>query len=121
MLAKIFGDTYVRTNKNPDQYIAEYPICTQSEGYTDLADRVQTLLERVNAFMASTKELTSADLFALESAVEKLNNAQGYTDIYTAYTELQSSYATISAHYGGGDPGGNPDGDDPNTPFVPDP
>lgn len=121
VLAKIFGDTYVRTNKNPDQYIAEYPICTQSEGYTDLADRVQTLLERVNAFMASTKELTSADLFALESAVEKLNNAQGYTDIYTAYTELQSSYATISAHYGGGDPGGNLDGDDPNTPFVPDP
>lgn len=111
VLEKIFEDTYVRTDKSVDQYIADYPLCTQSEGYAGLSTQVLSLLEQVETFLDNTTALTSSDRRSLKTAKEALEEAEGYTDIYAAYTNLESLYASISARYA--------TGTTPDTPVTP--
>lgn len=103
VLEKIFGDSFVRTDKSVEQYIADYPLCTQSEGYADMNAQALALLEQVEAFLDSTDDLTAGDKNALETALAALEQAEGYTDIYTAYTNLNALYASVSARYTSGE------------------
>lgn len=103
VLEKIFEDTFVRTDKSVDQFIADYPLCTQSEGYAGLNAQVLSLLEQVETFLSNTPELTASDRKALTTAADTLEQAEGYTDIYAAYTNLESTYASISTRYSKGD------------------
>lgn len=103
VLEKIFGDSFVRTDKSVEQYIADYPLCTQSEGYADMNAQALALLEQVEAFLDSTDNLAAADRNALETALATLEQAEGYTDIYTAYANLNALYASVSARYTSGE------------------
>lgn len=105
VLEKIFEDTFVRTDKSTEQYIADYPLCTQSEGYAGLSTQVMSLLEQVNDFLDNTFDLTTSDRRSLQSAVNVLEEAEGYANISAAYTSLESLYTSISIRYAPNDDG----------------
>ena len=96
VLDKIFGDTWVRTDKSVAQYVSEFPICPESS--TDnLKERGDALLELVDTFFASHSEIDRQNCDAWIEIMQNTDNADAYR---SAYESLLAEYNRLISEYG---------------------
>lgn len=99
ILANIFQDSFVRTDKEPEEYANDYPSCTISDGYVELQASIEAILQEVNAFLSTTNDMDASDREDLQTAIWALESAEGFNSMTDAYTELRSLYTRISVKY----------------------
>ena len=100
ILTQIFGDTYVRTEKSVDAFIADYPVCTQSANYTELRESAESLCSDVADYLDENDDLPDNYAEELMEAMEAVENAEDYAELYEAYSDLQLSFSVIKKRMG---------------------
>ena len=92
VLQKIFGDTYVRTDKSPEAFINSLPVCNLSENLSALKSSRDALIADVTAFLSTSSELTDEDRGELADLLAKAAAANTIDDISEAVAALQQAY-----------------------------
>ena len=92
VLQKIFGDTYVRTDKSPEAFINSLPVCNLSENLSALKSSRDALIADVTAFLSTSSELTDEDRGELADLLGKAAAANTIDDISEAVAALQQAY-----------------------------
>ncbi|MDD3400643.1 MAG: transglycosylase domain-containing protein [Eubacteriales bacterium] len=99
VLAKVFGDTYRKTDKSIDAFIAEFPICTDFTSLDTLKAQSTQLMGDVRTFIDTATNLSAAHKSALEEALEQLEATTTYSDMYAKFTALHNLFTEIKAYY----------------------
>lgn len=99
VLTKIFGDTYVRTEKSVEAFIADYPVCTQSADMTQLREEAELLCEEVVTYMEE-HDLPEKYEEELNEAIGAVEGADDYAELYEAYSDLQTLFNGIKRRTG---------------------
>ncbi|MDO4564613.1 MAG: transglycosylase domain-containing protein [Clostridia bacterium] len=99
VLTRIFGDTYRRTDKSIDAFIAEFPVCTEASSLEALLVQRDELILEVRGYIETTAALTEADIQSLQTAIAGLEASTVYSDMLVQYTALQQLYDTIKERY----------------------
>lgn len=98
VLNKVFSDTYRKTDKSIDAFIAEFPICTDSTSLDTLKEQSAQLIADVRAFISSTA-VSNGHRTALENAIAALEAATTYSDIYQKNATLHYLFEEIKTTY----------------------
>ena len=98
VLTKIFGDTWVRTDKSIAQYVSEFPICSDETTIEALQERGNALISMVEQFFASHAD---ADRQECDTLIETMQNASDADAYRSAYESLLNKYNSLIAEYGG--------------------
>ena len=96
VLDKIFGDTWVRTDKSVAQYVSEFPICPESS-MDNLKERGDALLDLVDTFFASHSEIDRQNCDAWIEIMQNTDDADAYR---SAYESLLAEYNRLISEYG---------------------
>lgn len=99
VLTKIFGDTYVRTDKSVDGFINDYPVCTQTGTLNDLLLEKAEALAAATEFLSAHEELSFDERSSLNSAKDALEKADSYADVYAALGTLKALLAQMQTKY----------------------
>ena len=97
VLNKIFGDTWIRTDKSVAQYVSEFPICTADSSLDSLKDRGNGLIELVRAYFEAHPDLDSS---AADAMIEIMETTDDYEAYRSAYEALLSEYNRLVAANG---------------------
>lgn len=102
VLTKIFGDTWVRTDKSIAAYKADLPICSQETSMDALLEKCRELRELcVTMLNDETIVLSEEDRDRLTSWMEEREDAASYERLNTVYINLTDLYHTLrNAYYG---------------------
>lgn len=100
ILTKVFGDTYVRTEKSADAYLADLPFCSQSADFGELREEADALCEEVTDYIFGYDDLPGDCAEELEEALEAVEDAGDYADLYEAYAELKSVFRSVKKRMG---------------------
>ena len=92
VLQKIFGDTYVRTDKTTDAFINSLPVCNLSENLSAARSNRDTLVNEVTYFLANAEWLSDDDWVELSELAAKASAASSTSEIVEAMTSLQQAY-----------------------------
>ena len=101
VLTKIFGDTWVRTEKSISQYVAEFPVCSADTSFDALKERAASLLALIDAFKEKHAELTEAEIAHLDELIANLNSESEIDAYKDAYDALLAEYNRLVAAYEG--------------------
>ena len=100
VLKKVFGDTWIRTDKSIQAYRDSLPVCTQETPLETLKEKCAALKELCNAFLTEFDEaITEEDRTVLTSLLEQMEDASDYEHLNVAYTALLNTYNTLYATY----------------------
>ena len=100
VLKKVFGDTWVRTDKSITAYKADLPICTQETPAETLQEKAKTLKDLCNTFLSEQPErITADDADTLRSLLNTMEDASDYDRLTSAYENLLRAYNTLIAAY----------------------
>ncbi len=100
VLKKVFGDTWVRTDKSITAYKADLPICTQETPAETLREKANALKDLCNAFLLDQAErITADDADTLHALLNTMEDASDYDRLTTAYENLLRAYNTLIAAY----------------------
>lgn len=97
VLNKIFGSTWVRTDKSVAQYISEFPLCTEDSTLEALQKRGNSLIELVDIYFAEHPEANRSTCDAL---IDQMKNAGDVDDYRDAYDELLDAYNRLLSDTG---------------------
>ena len=92
ILQKIFGDTYVRTDKTTDAFINSLPVCNLSENLSAARSNRDALVNEVTYFLANAEWLSDDDWVELSELAAKASAASSTSEIVEAMTLLQQAY-----------------------------
>ena len=92
VLQKIFGDTYVRTDKTTDAFINSLPVCNLSENQSAARSNRDALVNEVTYFLANAEWLSDDDWVELSELAAKASAASSTSEIVEAMTLLQQAY-----------------------------
>ena len=98
VLKKIFGDTYVRTDKTPEAYINSLPVCTLSDSLSGAKSNRDALISEVTAFLSETEELSDEDRSQLADLIGKAAAASSVSNIEQAMADLREAYDVIRGY-----------------------
>ena len=98
VLKKIFGDTYVRTDKSTEAYINSLPVCTLSDSLSSAKSRRDALVSEVTAFLSNTEELSNEDRERLAELIGKATAANSMASIEQAIADLQEEYDVLRGY-----------------------
>ncbi len=101
ILTKIFGDTWVRTDKTVEQYIAEYPVCTQEETFDSLRARCDALIASAETLLNTATAMTDYERQELRELITSAQDAATYEKLLSAYNLLYAQYTAMMGLYGG--------------------
>ena len=94
VLNKIFGDTYVRTDKSVDAFISDYPVCSESAGMGSIKTEVNALKRKAKSLLDTEWDnLGLEETEALEEALASAESASDNAELYEAYIRLEEAYA----------------------------
>lgn len=100
VLKKVFGDTWVRTDKSIIAYKADLPICTQETPAETLREKAETLKSASQTFISEHADvITADDAETLRSLLEAIEDASDYDRLSSAYESLLRAYNTLVAAY----------------------
>lgn len=100
VLKKVFGDTWVRTDKSIIAYKADLPICTQETPAETLREKAETLKSASQTFISEHADvMTADDAETLRSLLEAIEDASDYDRLSSAYESLLRAYNTLVAAY----------------------
>ena len=89
VLDKIFGSTWVRTDKTVAQYVSEFPVCTEDTSFETLKSRGNTLIGMVLTYIDAHEDFDAAEL---EELIDEMQAAEDYDTYKQAYDALLSAY-----------------------------
>ncbi len=92
VLKKIFGNTYVRTDKSTEAYINSLPVCTLSDNLSAAKSDRDDLVEEVTDFLSAAQELSDEDRAQLTDLIARAAAANTVADIEDATDALQEAY-----------------------------
>ena len=95
VLQKIFGGTYVRTDKSPDAFISSLPVCNLAENLSAARNNRDSLVEEVNAFLSLSNDLYDEDRNELIDLIGIADAATTISDIDDAVSALREAYDRI--------------------------
>jgi penicillin-binding protein 1A len=95
VLQKIFGKTYVRTDKTPEAFISSLPVCTVAESLSAAKSNRDTLIRDVTAFLSDTPELSEEDRGELADLIARAAAADTISEIEQAIEALQKAFQRI--------------------------
>ena len=95
VLKKIFGTTYLRTDKSPEAFINSLPVCNLSENLGAAKNNRDTLVREVTAFLSDTPELSEEDRTTLAILIGRAAAANTISEIEEAVTALRQAYERI--------------------------
>ncbi len=93
-LNKIFGNTWVRTDKSVAQYVSEFPVCNVHDSSESMKERGEALIALVNDYIDSHEDF---DATYVNTLIEELRAATDKTSYQAAYEKLLSEYNRIVA------------------------
>ena len=97
VLRKIFGETYVRTDKTPEAFLNSLPVCTTAESLSAAKNKRDALIREVTTFLSDTPELTDEERTELAILMGRAAAANTISEIEEAITALQLVYDMISS------------------------
>lgn len=89
VLDKIFGSTWVRTDKTVAQYVSEFPVCTEDTSFETLKSRGNTLIGMVLTYIDAHEDFDATEL---EELIDEMQAAEDYDTYKQAYDALLSAY-----------------------------
>ena len=97
VLDKIFGDTWVRTDKSIAQYVSEFPLCTDDTSLESMQQKGNSLIALVNAFFENHTDL---DRTLCDSLIATMQEAEEFEVYRNAYESLLAEYNRLLGEYG---------------------
>ena len=94
VLDKIFGNTWVRTDKTVAQYVSEFPVCTENSSLDELKERGEALIGLVRAYIESHDDFDGS---TLEALIETMESTDDYDTYLNAYEALHDAYNRLLA------------------------
>ena len=95
VLQKIFGDTYVRTDKTTDAFISSLPVCNLAENLSAAKSNRDALVNEATYFLSISTELSDDERDELEELIGRAAAANTTADIEDAVAALQRSYDRV--------------------------
>ena len=95
VLQKIFGDTYVRTDKTTDAFINSLPVCSLSENLSAAKSVRDALVNEATYYLSLAMELPDDEWNELADLIGKAAAASTTSDIEDATEELRQAYDRI--------------------------
>ncbi len=92
VLQKIFGNTFVRTDKSSDGFINSLPVCNLAESLSAAKSSRDTLVNEVTTFLSAASELSDEGREELADLIGKAAAANTISDIEEATAALQQAY-----------------------------
>ena len=92
VLQKIFGETYVRTDKSPEAFINSLPVCNLTENLYAAKSSRDELISEVNTFLFTSSELSEESRAELMDLIGEAAAANSISDIETAADALRHAY-----------------------------
>ena len=92
---KIFGDTFVRTDKTPDAFINSLPVCNLAETLSDAKSARDALINEATAFLSTASELSEEERAELADLIGKAAAANTISDIEDTTNALRQAYDRI--------------------------
>ena len=97
VLTKIFGKTYVRTDKTPEAFINSLPVCNLAESLSAAKASRDELIRQVTEFLSGASDLDSGDRSELANLIGVAAAANTIADVEEATAALQAAYDRISS------------------------
>ncbi len=94
VLNKIFGNTWVRTDKTVAQYVSEFPVCTEDASLDALKERGEALIGLVRTYIESHADFDASDL---ETLIDTMETTDDYDTYLKAYEALHDAYNRLLA------------------------
>ena len=95
VLKKIFGDTYLRTDKSPESFINSLPVCNLAETLSSAKNSRDALVNEVTTFLSTTPDLSDEDRAKLADLIGRAAAANTISDIEETVDILQQAYDMI--------------------------
>lgn len=93
VLKKVFGDTWVRTDKSIAAYKADLPICTQEAPMESLREKCGALRTLCNSFLDMYgDDVSREDRERIEALLEQMEDTSDYETLNEIYTTLLNLY-----------------------------
>ena len=92
VLQKIFGDTYVRTDKSPEAFINSLPVCNLAENLSVAKSNRDALMNEVSYFISTAEGLSDEEKGQLIDLMERAAYSNSVSDIEEATAALRQAY-----------------------------
>lgn len=103
VLKKVFGETWVRTDKTIQQYRDELPVCSQESPLETLQLKCDSLITMCNDFLFMFSDTVSEeDRAVLETLMQQIDEFSDYESLNVAYSTLLNTYNTMYSSYSKG-------------------
>ncbi len=92
VLNKLFGDTWVRTDRSVPQFIIEFPVCTIDSSFDALKQKGESLIQTVEALIEEEGRISESEASVLVGLIEQMQQASNFDEYHTAYEALLQEY-----------------------------
>ncbi len=92
ILNKLFGDTWVRTDRSVSQFILEFPVCTIDSSFDALKQKGDSLIRSVEDLIAEDDRISETEANYLTSLIDQMRQAANSVEYHTAYDALLQEY-----------------------------
>ncbi len=98
VLQKIFGDTFVRTDKSPEAFINSLPVCNLAESLSVAKSNRDALMNEVSYFISTAEGLSDEEKGKLVDLMERAAYAGSMADIEEATAALRQAYDRMRSY-----------------------
>ena len=92
VLEKVFGDTYVRTDKTTEAFINSLPVCNLAENLSAAKSNRDALVIEATYFLSTAEDLTDEEWTELSDLISQAAAASSTADIEEATAVLRQAY-----------------------------
>ena len=98
MLKKVFGETWVRTDKSVQAYKADLPICSQESSMDALREKIALLRNACNLLLNDENaHVSEEDRTLLTSLLDRIEETSEYDALNALYDSLNDAYQSANA------------------------
>ena len=92
ILDKLFGDTWVRTDRSISQFILEFPVCTIDSTFEALKQKGDALIRSVEELIAEDGRVSEEEADYLHRLIDRMQQASNSDEYHLAYDDLLKEY-----------------------------
>ena len=92
VLDKLFGDTWVRTDRSTAQFLSEFPACTIDSSFEGLMQRGESLIRSVENLIAEKEGISEEEIAYLNALIDRMRKSSSSEEYYNAYDMLKQEF-----------------------------
>ena len=92
VLKKLFGDTWVRTDRSVSQFIQEFPVCTIDSSFEALKQRGELLISDLQSLLARTEGISEEQTAFLNDLIDRMRKTSVSDTYRSLYDQLLEEY-----------------------------